>query len=110
MNILQQSAELDKATIYRLTKSPKAQRLTDALEAAGGEMTISLAAWIIREEGESVIVSMMDKDGNIFATNSPTFNREFADIADIFGDDLTEIVAFRATSKNGRTYCSCYHE
>lgn len=109
MNILKTSVpEMDKATVYRLTKSPAVMRMSDI--PADEEITVS--AWCEYEEPDykepdtiNHILSIMDENtGCAYATNSATFQRSFAEITDIFGNSGFTISVMHGTSKNGRDF------
>ena len=53
------------------------------------------------------MLSIMDKDGGVCATNSDTFKRDFMNIANLMdGDDYTiEIIS--GQSKAGREFITC---
>lgn len=109
MNIIKTSApDLDKATLYTLTKSPAVMRMRDIKE--GEEITVS--AWAIYEEPDmkepekvNRILSVADATtGCCYATNSPTFQKSFEDIVEIFGNTGFVISVLHGTSKNGRDF------
>lgn len=109
MNIIKTSAtDLDKATIYGLTKSPAVMRMRDV--KAGDEITVS--AWAIYEEADKKdpekvnrILSVLDSTtGCGYATNSATFQQSFEDIVEIFGNTGFAIAVMHGTSKNGRDF------
>lgn len=109
MNIIKTSApDLDKAALYGLTKSPAVMRMRDVKE--GEEITVS--AWAIYEEPDKKdpekvnrILSVLDATtGCAYATNSPTFQRSFEDIVEIFGNNGFAIAVMHGTSNNGRNF------
>ena len=100
---------------YALTKSPKIQRMSDIVGSV-----ISVKAYAVYtdedKEGKSrVILSIMDQDGDVYATNSVSFAREFADIVSMceqcdgldLAEALSSIEIMSGTSKSGRTYLTC---
>ena len=97
--------EMTKQDLYYLTKAPNAQKMSSA---DGSKLEIY--AWCIyadkTEDGdEREIFALRTPDGEVFATNSPTFIRSMNDILDVF--DPTEIHAIlvcSAPSKAGRTF------
>lgn len=109
MNIIKTSAEnLDKVSIYRLTKSPAVVRMSDVPT----DEEINVSAWCIYEEQDykdpekvNTILSVMDADtGMSYATNSDTFKRSFAEICEIFGNTGFTVFVQHGTSKNGRDF------
>ncbi len=94
---------------YDMTDSVGIQKLS----TAAGQI-LEPVAYVMREDtnanGEiNEIVSIKDKDGTVYATNSKTFTREFKKVLDYVHDDFAqvhhiEIVPGR--SKNNRPYIS----
>lgn len=109
MKILNVSRELSAAEVYKLTMSPEIRRMSDNLGAE-----IDVQAYCIYEDGEDddikTILSIMDAEGNVFATNSSTFQREFMRMNDLFtqmGCDLPVIKVCCGVSKSGRDFITC---
>lgn len=112
MTTVYETQNLDKKTQYYLMKAPDKEKMS----AHVGEV-ISVKCFTMRDDdhigddGEvnhNFILSIMDDQGVIYCTNSPTFIREFIDAYDVFGDDginHVEIVGCR--SKAGRNYITC---
>lgn len=100
---------------YALTKSPKIQRMSNMV---GSVISVEAYAMYTDEDKEGKprqILSIMDQDGDVYATNSVSFIREFMDIVDIaeeckefdLTDALSSIEIVSGTSKAGRTYITC---
>lgn len=97
--------ELTKQDLYYLTKAPNAQKMSFA-----DGSKLDLYAWCIYTDAtadgeEREIFALRTPDGEVFATNSPTFIRSMYDILDVF--DVTEINAILVCSnqsKAGRTF------
>lgn len=113
MNILYKLNVKDHKDLYDLTKSPTIKKLT----SIRGEIR-SIGCAVIYEDtkhdGEiQKILSFRCKDtGDIFATNSPTFIRDFEDARDMLSDFDEEIHTIRiesGTSRAGRTFISCVY-
>lgn len=112
MNIIMKSSELTVMEQYQLTKSPKIQRMR---EAEGQRLEV--CKWCVYEDTDSrgevkEILSIMTPEGEVFATNSDTFKRDFKDITDMLheaGMDGTvfTIEVITGTSKAGRTFYTC---
>lgn len=109
MQILNMSRELSAAEVYKLTMSPEIQRMSDNLGAE-----IDVQAYCLYEDGEEpdikTILSIMDVEGKVFATNSFTFQREFMRMNDLFnqmGCDLPVIKVCNGVSKSGRDFITC---
>nr|DAJ64759.1 MAG TPA: ssDNA binding protein [Caudoviricetes sp.] len=111
MNIIKTSKEnMSVKEIYALTKSPKINKMSTAVG-----MILPVAAYALYEDTDKdgnthQILSIMSDDGDVYATNSPTFEREFGDIVAIceqFGEKLDAIEIVEGTAKSGRTFITC---
>lgn len=109
MQILNMSRELSAAEVYKLTMSPEIQRMSDNV---GTE--IDVQAYCLYEDGVEddikTILSIMDMEGKVFATNSSTFQREFMRMNDLFnqmGFDFPVIKVCCGISKAGRDFITC---
>lgn len=109
MQILKMSRELSAAEVYKLTMSPEIQRMSDNVGAE-----IDVQSYCLYEDGADddvkTILSVMDADGKVFATNSSTFQREFLRMEDLFnqmGCDLPVIKVCNGISKSGRDFITC---
>ena len=98
-------SELTKQDLYYLTKAPNAQKMSFA-----DGSKLELYAWVIYTDQtadgeEREIFALRTPDGEVFATNSPTFIRSMYDILDVFdATELHAIVVCSAQSKAGRTF------
>lgn len=97
-------ADADKRTTYKLTKGQGAVKMS----AAAG-CTISPKCWCMYTDTDNKgnpmdVITIMDGEGTVFATNSPTFARDFNDIVEVFGDELPELLILTGESKSGRTF------
>ena len=106
MEIIKSAGELNKKEIYALTRG-KAQSLKDC---AG--MVITPGKWMLytdqNSKGEDVeILSIMDVDGEVYTTTSPTFKDEFDYIAGLMDGEDYQIEVYNGTSKSGRTFINC---
>lgn len=109
MQILKMSRELSAAEVYKLTMSPEIQRMSDNVGAE-----IDVQSYCLYEDGVEddvkTILSIMDADGKVLATNSSTFQREFLRMEDLFnqmGCDLPVIKVCNGISKSGRDFITC---
>ena len=110
MEIIRKSdEEMSKKDIFMLTKNQKI-RTVKSLENG---TKINVKHWIEFSDvnsstGEKVeILSMMDKTGECFATNSNSFKEMFFDIVDIMdGEDFT-IEKLGGKTKAGRDFVTC---
>ena len=101
MNIIYPE-HMSKKEIYDMTRSPAIKKMSDAV---GEELTVS--ALYIRDEvnadGEvKEVCSMMNENGEVYATNSRTFITSMNSIINIGFPRRVEIVS--GTSRNGRKY------
>ena len=100
--------DMDGRTAYKLMKSPDVKKMSDAEDSV-----LDVSAWIKYTDldaktGEiKEILTLQTSDGEMFGTVSPTFQREFADITEFFGDDVGQIKVVSGTSKAGRTFITC---
>lgn len=109
MQILKMSRELSAAEVYKLTMSPEIQRMSDNVGAE-----IDVQSYCMYEDGVEddvkTILSIMDTEGKVFATNSSTFQRDFLRMEDLFnqmGCDLPVIKVCNGISKSGRDFITC---
>ena len=107
MNIVKTNKELDKKDIYKMTLSPAIKRMRDCVGSVIPVVNYCMYTDKKNDGTEMNILSIMDNDGVCYATNSPTFNRDFERIIDIMGDDTFEIEIISGTSKAGRDFITC---
>ena len=106
MKVIAKSNNLKPQELYQMANGNEIKRMRDV---AG--QTLELAGWLIFEDekpgGEiSTIVSVRTVEGEIYATNSPTFRRSFESMTAFF-DSVDAIKAVSATSKKGRPFITC---
>ncbi len=113
MNIIRKYPEtLTMKQLYDLTKSPEIKRMS----SNQGE-EIEIDAFIeyedVKADGTiSTIVSIKDKTGETFATNSPTFTSDFDSIVEMCtsaGEQLHTIKVSGGRSKAGRNFITCVY-
>ena len=114
MKIINSSENLTPKEIYSLTMSPKTQKMKDAIGSR-----IEIDAWATYEDvnkktGElQEVLAILTPEGEIFATNSPTFKEDFFQTQDLFsnmGETVHAISVISGTSKAGREFISCAYE
>ena len=114
MKITHSSENLAPKEIYSLTMSPKTQKMKDAIGSR-----IEIGAWASYEDvnkktGElQEVLAIMTPEGEIFATNSPTFKEDFFQMQELFqnmGETVHAISVVSGTSKAGREFISCAYE
>lgn len=112
MKIINASKELSAAERYHLTMSPAIQKMKDVKGA-----NVSISAWCIYEDNDKdgktqTILSILTKDGEIFATNSPTFISDFFKMWGLFsecGETVNSINVISGFSKANREYITCVY-
>lgn len=97
---------LSNKQLYNLTMSPKTQKMTTAKGS-----TLEIAAWCYYEdtdkEGElRTILCVQTPEGELFATNSATFQDNFFRMVDLFGV-VSAIDVISGISKGGREFIDC---
>lgn len=106
------SRELNKKEIYKMTLAPSIQKLS---LAKGSIIAVDCFCTYSDEKLDSKtgemktveILSIMDKDGTVYATNSASFNKDFSNICDIMEGEPFEIEVISGISKAGREYITC---
>lgn len=113
MNIIIKSGEMDMATLYRLTKSPEIAKLTTV---KGQELDID--KFIVYEDVnmddvKTTVIAFETTAGELFATNSPTFARDFLDILAMCEESNApypkKVKVLPKTGKSGREYIQCVY-
>lgn len=110
MNIINKFPEdMDNRTQYKLIKSP-AKKMSDAVDSL-----LEVKSWILYEDlsntGEVIeVLSIQTEDGEIFATISDIFKKEFGEIVKFFGNDVGMIKVIGRISRSGRKYITCMVE
>ena len=101
--------ELSKKQSYDLTMNPKTQKMLDAVGTV-----LDIAAWCHykdnngKDGAEQDIMSILTPEGEIYATNSETFRKDFFRMVDLFGPDGVDCVeVITGTSKAGRPFVDC---
>lgn len=103
MNIIKKFPEdMDAKTLYKLVKTPYVKRMVDAEDSV-----LSVGAWLLFEDEEKRVLVISTADGEIFATISNFFIKEFEAITEIFGDDVGEIKVISGKSRAGRKFITC---
>lgn len=99
---------LTNKQLYQLTMSPKAGKMKDA---RGGVVEIAAFCEYVdvdKDDNERTVLSILTPQGEILATNSPTFLDDFHRMVDLFGPaGVTAIEVITGTSKNGREFVTC---
>lgn len=118
MNIIIKSGDMDMATLYRLTKSPEIAKLTTV---KGQEIEIErfiVYADPVKSDLNSLdayvtIAAFETTAGELFATNSPTFTRDFLDILEMCKEAGApypkKVKVLPKIGKSGREYIQCVY-
>lgn len=106
MKVIAKSNNLKPQELYQMANGNDIKRMRDV---AG--QTLELAGWLIFEDekpdGEiSTIVTIRTTEGEMYATNSPTFRRSFESMTAFF-DTVDAIKVVSSTSKKGRPFITC---
>lgn len=106
MKVIAKSNNLKPQELYQMANGNDIKRMRDV---AG--QTLELAGWLIFEDekpdGEvSTIVTICTTEGEMYATNSPTFRRSFESMTAFF-DTVDAIKVVSSTSKKGRPFITC---
>lgn len=59
------------------------------------------------KETESEVLTIVDKNGVVYATISDTFKKNFFRMVEIFDDEEFAIVKISGETKNGRDFVNC---
>lgn len=110
MKIIMTSHELSATERYHLTMSPAVSKMKNSV----GE-TIPVKSWALyndtnRDGKEQEILSVLTNNGEIYATNSPTFIDDFLKMWNLFkdaGETVTAVNVISGTSKAGREFITC---
>ena len=111
MEIVKKTDNITAADLFGMTKGPDVRKMTDAK----GEILDILSYVIYKDEKEDqdpvTVLSVKTVDGVMYATNSKTFIRNFADILAMY-DECGEEAPTRfkvgfARSNAGREYLTC---
>ena len=105
--IIKSNKELTKRESYKLTLAPAIKKMKDFIG-----VQIEVAAYClykdVNKDGKEVeVLSIMDKDGGVCATNSDTFKRDFMNIANLMDGEDYAIEIISGQSKAGREFITC---
>lgn len=108
MTITKISKELNKKELYKMTMDASIKKMKDFVGAS-----IDVYAYCVytdfnsKDNKEVEILSLMDTDGAVYATNSPTFKNDFMNIATLMEGEDFSIGVTSGTSKAGREFITC---
>lgn len=111
MNVINKSAEFTAQELYKMVLAPNGEKMTNHV----GE-TLSCEKYVVYEdvdaEGEIRRVMAIRDGDTVYATNSPTFIRDFERIRGLMESLDTvphHIKVEQGLSKSGRNYISCVY-
>ena len=113
MNILNKSGELTMAQLYKLSKSPEIAKLA----TVKGE-EIEIANYLVYEDESAdgnvtTVASFETVQGELYASNSKTFVRDFRDIlamcVEAGAPTPKKIKVLPKVGKSGREYLQCVY-
>lgn len=113
MEIIKKSNEnLTMKQIYDLTKSPDIEKVSDNDGAL-----IQVDEWVLykdsdRDGNTHDLLSILDNEAGVVATNSQTFIRNFMEIVDMCqscGVEVRHVKISSGTSKAGRRFYKCVY-
>lgn len=108
MTITKTSKELNKKELYKMTMDAGIKKMKDFVGAS-----IEVYAYCVytdfnsKDNKEVEILSVMDTDGAVYATNSPTFKKDFMNIAALMEGEDFSVGVTSGTSKAGREFITC---
>lgn len=107
VTVINSNKELTKRESYKLTLDPSIKKMRDFI-GVQIEVTAYCLYKDVNKDGKDVeVLSIMDKDGGVYATNSDTFKRDFMNIADLMDGECYTIEIISGQSKAGREFITC---
>ena len=105
--IIKSNKELTKRESYKLTLDPAIRKMKDFIGVQIEVAAYCLYKDVNRDGKEVEVLSIMDKDGGVCATNSETFKRDFMNIAELMDGEEYTIEIISGQSKAGREFITC---
>ena len=110
MNIIKSTENLSPVDLYKLTMNPNAGKMKNAAGQRLEVASYALYEDVDKKTGElQQILAIQTTEGEVFATNSPTFIEEFVKMVDFFagfGMVVDAIKVVSGVSKGGREFIS----
>lgn len=111
MKILEQRGkELSKREIYKMSKDNGLVMMKNVEDNTLIDVVATLKFVDEKENDDTTIYSVMDKDGICYAFQSKTFYDSLMDIMDIMEDetsDYVSIIKISGKTKSGRDFINC---
>lgn len=108
MTITKISKELNKKELYKMTMDAGIKKMKDFVGAS-----IEVYAYCVytdfnsKDNKEVEVLSVMDTDGAVYATNSATFKKDFMNIATLMEGEDFSVGVTSGISKAGREFIAC---
>lgn len=100
--------EVDKRIKYLMTMNPAMTSIKDVADDTQLDITHVCEFTDVNKDGKPVeIETYMDKNGNVYATQSSTFKEYFGDIRSIFENEDVSIIKKSDKTKAGRDFVYC---
>lgn len=108
MKIIKESRDFTKKEKYNMTKGAEIQTIGNLEDGTMFEPNGFMLFEDEKQDGTKVeILSIIDTDGRVYCSQSPTFKRSFEDITEIMEDENFTIKKISGTTKAGREYVDC---
>ena len=105
--IIKSNKELTKRESYKMTLDPAIKKMKDFIGVQLDVSAYCLYSDVNKDDDEVEVLSIMDKDGCVYATNSLTFKKDFMNIADLMDGEDYAIEVISGQSKAGREFITC---
>ena len=107
MRVIKSSGNMDKKAMFNMTEGGTSNKVSDAI----GEV-LHIDSWVMYETEDSkgqpvTALSILEKDGLIYATISETFIKKFVKILDYMEGEDFDVKVIGGTSKNERQFVDC---
>lgn len=110
MKILKTNANTP-AEVYNLTMNPQTLKMSDFKGQTIKPQRHCLYEDVDTKSGEvKEILTILDDEGNVFGTNSKTFQEDYFKMMELFegmGSQVNEIEVISGKSKSGRDFITC---
>lgn len=112
IKVLCTSRELTKVEQYKMTLGREIMVLKDVPDGTMIDVDAYCEYIDVKDDGSEVrLLSILDKDGQVYSCQSATFRRSFSDICDIMSDgdvyDNFSIKKLSGVTKAGRPFIDC---
>lgn len=94
--------DMSSRTQYKMIEGTSSHKMSDAVDSV-----LDVKAWMLHVDDDTEVLTIETTDGEVFATISQVFIRQFKGIVEFFGSDVGEIKVDSGKSRAGRTYLTC---